>query len=209
MDERWVLAAAASAAFTVGGCAGDDDGLTGPTPAGGVCVLVEPLPDDGGLWPTPVPGATACPRALPLIDHGWNPPEVLDVGAAMVGQTHCDEVIISFGTEQGFCGDGNSVSLYFIAAGPGRYEVVDEDLECLRGEDGTIIGPPPGQPVFAARAWRPTPDDRFREGWRGTGVVDIQDAYLDQQYTRGSVDVAFPDGTRLLADFVAPLCGTE
>jgi hypothetical protein len=156
------------------------------------------------LFPDPIDGPTACPRDTPLIDQGEGPWTLLDVRDSQAGQSHCAEIGISFGPAADFCGLGSAgevARVYFIANGPGTYSFVDDELTCLRDENGVPIGPPPGQPAFAAGAWRGE--------LIGTGVMQIEDSYLDNNWTRGSIDVVFPDRTRLLADFLGPLCSTE
>lgn len=151
-------------------------------------------------------GPTACPRLEPLIDHGPGQWTVLDVRSATLEQSHCAEMTIWFGGEADDCDPGPPIAeVYFIARGGGAYAAVTEALTCLRDANGDPIGPPAGQPRFAANVHRIVDGEPIA----GTGVIEVEQTFLDNSLTRGAIDVVFADGKRLLADFAAPLCATE
>lgn len=169
------------------------------------CQLAGPAADSGNLWPNEVSGPTACDDAAPLVPEHTGTP--LHVRSASVGQTHCAEILVSFYEGEQWCNfnsDELVATLYFVGNGAGTYEATGDDLTCERGPNGEVIGPPPGQDPYGIEA------NRDQATTRGTGLVEItSDAGLDTQWTVGTVDVEFDDGTRLLADFTAPLCVTE
>lgn len=197
MYKLW-LAALVCSLFTLACSHVDDDGNGG-------CQVVNPPAETGGLWPEQVDGPTACDRTQPLVSE--NTGDILFVRGAAVGQSHCSEIYVTFYDEDAWCGfgGGNAVaSLYFIGNGAGTYTATQDELTCERGPNGEVIGPPPGQDPYGIQA------DRTQATAHGTGEVAItSDAGLDTEWTVGTVDVMFDDGTRLLADFAAPLCMTE
>jgi hypothetical protein len=157
-------------------------------PPGADCSIEEPTPTGG--WPEVGDGATACPRGEGLApEHGGSDGTLLLVRGASTVTTHRRMDAIGFGAATGICSH-DAVTMQYQAMGPGRYAVAAHD------EDELAALP------FTATAWKC--------GLSGTGVLVLRtDTREWPEVTHGSVDVVFPDATRLLVDFSAPWCGGE
>lgn len=193
---------AACVAMLVTACFGDDGGAQGRLDLGA-------REDEGGCS-FEGDGPTACPRQEALADHAGGPWTLLDVRSASVFLTHCGELAMGFAGQPG---DGEVATLYFFDNGPSAYEVGDEPLSCVRDGVGPDE-PPADQPPFAALSWRGSYQEDLHPteepALYGAGVIVVDDLLAgDGGRTTGSVDVVFPDGTRLLADFSAPLWALE
>lgn len=170
------------------------------------CVLAALPKPTAELWPAPTQGNLVCPRPLALLPADTTATNLLTADRASVFQTHCSEMFISFEAPDPSLSLASAhtevVEVKYIAHGAGMYTITPAPVTCVENlRDGTYTLPP-GQPPMAAHA--------YRQGMSGTGVLSVNsDTHLDAQWTTGSLDVAFPDGTRLLVDFEAPLTATE
>lgn len=169
-------------------------------PPGGFCTIAYHL---DGLSYGGFTGTSACPRS------GGG--RILKVRSSENSQSHCSQMMVMFSPEpddlskQYQRGIRDPMTAWFtlIAHGPGRYTTREDcrTVTCIY-DGGFPVGAPAGQPTLAVEA-------RHR-GMHGTGTVDItSDAHLDTHVLKGTVDIAFPDGCRLYADFEAPLTSTE
>ena len=106
---------------------------------------------------------------------------------------------------------------YATAARPTSIGARSQRAEPHRGDREEPRPGAGGRPVLGAGSERVEEGNQPRflggrepgEPIAGTGVIQVEQTFLDNPLTRGAVDVVFPDGTRLLADFAAPICATE
>lgn len=188
-----------------GGDSGADAELVAPDhcPNGGEdggadCTLAEVIGRDEYNVPVPYGGTTACPstagsaRDLPQTT-------ALRVRSSGWGYAHSHDASVCFSPIEATCAlDGLMAKVLFNDVGAGTYEVVDRSMQCETA-DGRTMTSPRCLGELAARA--------THGPWAGTGLLVLEPR--DSENLRGSADVVFEDGCRLLADFFAPLCWIE